>query len=155
MAVFRTTDGLEWTLAVNVGTIKRVRELTGVQLLSLLSDTVEVSGVFSDDVRLAEVIEAVIRPQLEKAGKTADDFFSVIDGTVVEQAAEALLREVANFFQEPKRTVLLAAMDKVMLSNREKMAAGAAAALKAVEEMETPSVSTLMSSVSSSPASAA
>lgn len=156
MGSFRTTDGAEWVVAVNVGTIKRVREQANVNLLALVGSPAAVADVFSDDVRLAEVIAAVVKPQLDKAGKSADDFFSSIDGTVVEQAAEALLREIANFFQEPRRTVLLAAMDKAQAANKAKTEAGVAAALEAIEAMEEiPNPSILTSSVSSSPASAA
>jgi len=154
MSQFTTTDGMEWVLTVNVGTIKRVREQTGINLLSLVSSPAAVSEVFQDDARLAEVFAAVVQPQLTKAGRSLDDFFSCIDGTVIEQGAEALMREIVNFFPEPRRTVLLAAMEKCMAANRAKDQAGAAAALAAIEQMEeVPPVSTPTSCVSSLPAS--
>jgi hypothetical protein len=152
MGVFRTTDGAEWSVSVNVGTIKRVRELTGVNLPSLISDTAAVADVFSDHVRLAEVLAAVVRPQLDAAKKSPDDFFAALDGTVVEAATEALLREVANFFQEPTRSLLLKAMDKVQEASRQRVEAGAAEALKALEVVDG---LILTSSALSSPASAA
>lgn len=157
MGTFKTTDGAEWVLAVSVGTIKRVREETGINLLALVSSPAAVADVFHDDVRLAEVLAAVVKPQLDQAGRSLDAFFSCIDGTVVEQGAEALLREIANFFQEPRRTVLLKAMDKAQAANKAKSEAGAAAALEAIEAMEEipDPASILTSSVSSSPASAA
>lgn len=157
MSAFTTTDGTEWVLAVNVGTIKRVREQAGINLLALVTSPAAVSEVFQDDVRLAEVLAAVVKPQLDKAGKTADDFFSCIDGTVIEQGAEALLREIANFFQEPRRQVLLAAMEKAQSVSKAQNLAGAAAALAEIEAMQTipDQTSILTNSASSLPVSAA
>lgn len=157
MSKFATTDGREWVVAVNVGTVKRVRDATGVNVLALISDQAAIADAFSDNVKLAEVIASVIRPQLEAAGATDEQFFSVVDGTVIENATEALLAEVANFFQEPRRTILLKAMEKVKAAIKAQNSAGAAAALKALETMEVEVPAELMptSSVSSSPVSAA
>lgn len=151
MSVFSTTDGRKWTVAVNLGTVKRVREATGVDILALVSDQRAISEAFSDNIRLAEVIASVIKPELAAAGVTDDQFFSVIDGAVIESATEALLAEVANFFQEPRRTILIKAMEKVRVAVKEQNARGAAEALKALEtmEVEIPSELTHTSSVSS------
>lgn len=149
MSVFATTDGRKWTVAVNLGTVKRVREATGVDILALVSDQRAISEAFSDNIRLAEVIASVIKPELAAAGVTDDQFFSVIDGAVIESATEALLAEVANFFQEPRRTILVKAMEKVRVAVKEQNARGAAEALKALETMqvEIPSELTHTSSV--------
>lgn len=157
MSVFSTTDGRKWTVAVNLGTVKRVREATGVDVLALVSDQRAISEAFSDNIRLAEVIASVIKPELAAAGVTDDQFFSVIDGAVIESATEALLAEVANFFQEPRRTILVKAMEKVQAAVKEQNARGAAEALKALEtmEVEIPSELTHTNSVSSLQESAA
>lgn len=157
MGSFKTTDGTAWTVSVSVGTVKRVREATGVDLLSIVSDGNTISGLFSDYVKLAEVFAAVIAPDLKAAGKSVDDFLSLIDGPVMEAATEALLREIANFSREPQKTLLLRAIDKVLEASAKNEAAGAAAALEALErlEVELPSLSTHTNSASSLPASAA
>lgn len=157
MTAFATTDGRRWTVAVNLGTVKRVREATGVDILALVSDQRAISEAFSDNIRLAEVIASVIKPELAAAGVTDDQFFSVIDGAVIESATEALLAEVANFFQEPRRTILIKAMEKVRVAVKEQNARGAAEALKALETMEVEIPSELIhtSSVSSLQESAA
>lgn len=157
MGSFQTTDGATWTVSVNVGTVKRVREATNVNLLALISETSAISDVFADDIRLAEVIAAVVSPQIRAAKKTDDEFFQAMDGSVLESAAEALLREVANFFQEPRRSVLLKAMDKVHATTKDKQAAEAAAALELLEKMdhEIPAMSILTNSASNLQAPAA
>lgn len=157
MAHFKTTDGREWQIAVNVATVKRVRELTGVNLLSLVDDRAALEHLFSDDVRLCEAICAAIRPQLEAAGKTDDDFFAGINGDVLEAATEALLNEIIDFFREPRRGLLKKALGKYQKAIAVLTAADAAAAEKAIEEMdlEAALAHSRSSSASSSPVSVA
>lgn len=157
MSEFATKDGKTWRIEVNVGTVKRVREMAGVNVLALLDDATTVTSVFSDHVKLAEVLAACVQPQIAAARVSVDDFFAAIDGTVIETATEALVREVANFFQEPRRSILLKALDKVTAKVKAASAEGAAEALKALDTMDIPmpSLSMPTSSASSSPASAA
>lgn len=157
MAAFSTTDGAEWMVAVNVATVKRVRDLTGVNLLGLVGDQKAVGDLFADDVKFCEVLCAVVRPQLEERGKSDDDFFAAITGEVIEAAAEALLAEIVNFFQEPKRSLLKKAMAQYQAAFLKVRAEGAAAVEKAMSEIdyETNLRQTLTNSASSSPASAA
>lgn len=157
MASFKTTDGAEWIVSVNVATVKRVRDSTGIDLLSIMTDGKTVAGLFADSVKLAEVLAAAIWPGLRQAGKSAEDFMAVLNGPALESATEALMREIANFSREPQRSLLLAAIDKVMAESEKMDAAGAAAALEALESMEIalPSQSTHTSFALSSPAPAA
>lgn len=156
MGVFKTTDGAEWTIAVNVLTVKRVREATGEELLAIFPGGVSAHAM-TDYVKCAEMIAAVVQPQLAAAGKTADDFLATLDATALEAAAEALMREIANFSPEPQRTLLLAALDKIAEEMAKAKASETAAARAALESMDmaTMSQSTLTNSASSLPASAA
>jgi uncharacterized protein YuzB (UPF0349 family) len=151
MKPFQTSDGAKYEIAVNVATVKRVRDLTGINLLGLVGDQKAVSELFEDDVKFCEVLCAVVRPQLEAAGKSDDDFFAAINGDVIETAAEALLAEIVNFFQEPRRSLLRKAMEKYQTAYRKVRAEGAAAAEKAMEtiDFETSLRQTLTSSASS------
>lgn len=112
MRTFRATDGTEYRVNVNVLTIKRVLEETGLRLTDLFADERAIGQFFSDDVRFAEVVLATIRPQLVEAKRSPDEFFASLDGTVIQAAAEALLAEVADFFQEPRRTMLRRVMER-------------------------------------------
>jgi hypothetical protein len=160
MTTIKTTDGAEWKVAVNVGTVKRCMDETGLRLTDLFANEKKIGDFFSDDLRFCEVLMAVLRPQLEAAGKSADDFLAVIDGTVIESAAEALLVELANFFQEPRRGLLKQVLAKYQAAATKLRDAGAAAAQKKLdelnmEEMIAESQRTLTNSASSLPASAA
>lgn len=107
MKKFKTKDGVEWPVEVNVLTVKRCIDETGLKLTDLFSSEEALAKFFADDVTFALVLAAVIRPALTAAGKTTEDFLAAVDGSVIEEAAKALLEEVAGFFQEPRKGLLL------------------------------------------------
>lgn len=112
MRTFKTNDGTEWRLSVNVGTVKRCLEETGLRLTDLFASEGKIAEFFSDDLKFAEVLWSLVGPQAAASGKNVDDFFQAIDGTVIEAAAEALLAEIVDFFQEPRRTLLRRVLEK-------------------------------------------
>jgi hypothetical protein len=112
MKTFRTTDGLEWQIAVNVATVKRVRDLAGVDLLAVVDDAGPLQAIFGDHVKFSEVLCAAVRPQLADRDMGDDEFFATIDGAVIEAAAEALIGEIVDFFQEPRKGLLKKALAK-------------------------------------------
>lgn len=112
MKTFRTTDGSEWSVVVNVLTIKRVMVATGLKLTDLFSTADKVREFFADEVRICEVLFATVQPQAEERQKSLEDFLSVVDGTVIESAMEALIAETADFFQEPRKGLIKQALAK-------------------------------------------
>lgn len=157
MKTFKTSDGHEWSIVVNVGTIRRCMHETGLTLTDLFSTEKKVAEFFADDVRFSEVLLSVVRPQLAELGKTDDDFFTAIDGSVIESAAEALLAEVADFFQEPRKGLLKKAMKKFQEAAARVRNEEIAAVEKELDKMDFQTLihQTHTSSVSSSPVSAA
>ncbi len=157
MKAFKTTDGTEWQVVVNVATIKRCMDDTGLRLTDLFASEAKIGEFFADDVRFCEVLFSVVRPQAEAAGKTLDDFLAGIDGTVIEGAVEALLAEVADFFQEPRKGLIKKTLAKYQAAHNKLVTEGVLAAEKRIEEtdFETLLRQTLTSSASSSPANAA
>jgi hypothetical protein len=158
MTTIKTTDGAEFKVAVNVGTVKRCMDDTGLRLTDLFADQRKIGDFFSDDLKFCEVIHSVLRPQLEAAGKSMEDFYAVIDGTVIESAAEALLVELANFFQEPRRGLLLEMLAKYRAAATKLRDAGLAETQKKLSELNMEEMiashQTPTNSVLNSPASA-
>jgi len=157
MKKFPTRDGAEWTVEVTVGTVKRCLDETGLKLTDLFATDRQAQGFFSDDVQFCLVLAAVIRPQLEAAGKTTDDFLSVLDGTCIEQAVEALIGEVADFFQEPRKGLLKKMLVKYQAAHAKVRAEDLATAEAKMEaiDFETLIRQTHTNSASSSPGNAA
>jgi hypothetical protein len=157
MKAFKTIDGTEWQVVVNVATIKRCMDDTGLRLTDLFASEAKIGEFFADDVRFCEVLFSVIRPQADAADKTLDDFLAGIDGTVIEKAVEALLAEVADFFQEPRKGLIKKTLARYQAAHSKLVTEGVLAAEKRIEEtdFETLLRQTLTSSVSSSPGNAA
>lgn len=157
MRTFRTTDGCEWKVSVTVGTIKRVMEHTGLKLTDLFSTADKIQAFFADEVRICEVLFAAIKPQADAAGKSVDDFLSVIDGTVIESAVESLLEETVDFFHEPRKGLLKKVLAKYREATSRLRTDGALAAEKKLEQMDFERLfhQTLTNSALSSPAPAA
>lgn len=157
MKTFRTIDGTEWKVVVTVGTIKRVLDETGLKLTDLFATEAKIGEFFSDDIKFCEVLWSVVRPQADELGRTTDQFFGNIDGTVIEQAVEALLAEVVDFFQEPRRTLLRKVLTRYQESHRKLQTEGVLAVERLIEttDFEQAIRQTHTNSASSSPALAA
>lgn len=157
MKTFKTLDGTDWKVVVTVGTVKRVLDDTGLKLTDMFTSQKATEQFLSDDIKFCELLWSVVRPQAAEAGVTIDQFFSTIDGTVVENAAEALVSEIVDFFQEPRRSVLRKIWARYQEAKQRCKTEDALAAEKAMEKVDFDQLvrQTHTSSASSSPASAA
>ena len=130
MAKFKTLDGKEWVIDVTYLTVKRVRDLCSVNLLDICNlDKESLSGWVADDLRVLEVVCAVVRPQLAALDMSDEDFFAACDGGVLKEAVERLVDQVSDFFQEPRRGLV----KKVILKLRETEKKMEAQAEKAID----------------------
>lgn len=157
MRTFATNDGTEWVVVVNVLTIKRVQDHTGLKLTDLFSTAEKVQAFFADEVRLCEVLYATVLPQAEQAGKTIDDFLATIDDAVIEKAMDALVEEIVDFFREPRKGLLKKVLAKYRDATSRLETAGVRDFEKKLSEVdfETLFRQTHTSSASSSPVPAA
>lgn len=99
MRRFTDNAGREWVVSVNVAAVKRVRALTGVDLLGLLDPAQGVSEKLADPVTLCDVLFAVVQPDADRRGVTSDDFGASMAGDAIDAAVRALLPEVVDFSQ--------------------------------------------------------
>ena len=117
MKSFTDNTGRTWTLAVNVGTIKRVRALCDVNLANIITisgatpkvDLLERLG--SDPVLLVDVLYAAVKPEADTKGVSDQEFGQAMSGDAIEMATTALLDEVIDFFPETKRKVFRKILD--------------------------------------------
>ena len=109
MKSFTDNTGRTWTLVVNVATIKRVRALCGVDLNSIVEvedgkpSAKLLERLSGDPVLLVDVLYAVCRPECEQKSVSDEDFGAAMAGDAVEQATDALLDEIVDFFPAAKR----------------------------------------------------
>jgi hypothetical protein len=131
MAKFKTLDGKEWVIDVTYLTVKRVRDLCGVNVLDICNlDKESLSGWVADDLKVLEVVCAVVRPQLAAIDMADDEFFAACDGQVLKEAVERLVDQVSDFFQEPRKGLVKKVIAKLRETEK-KMEAQAAKAIDA------------------------
>lgn len=120
MKSFTDNLGRAWTLVVNVATIKRVRALCGVDLNSIVEvedgkpSVKLLERLSSDPVLLVDVLYAVCKPECDQRNVSDEDFGASMAGDAVEQATDALLDEVIDFFPAAKR----AAFQRILSASR-------------------------------------
>src|SRR6266852_4935338 len=104
MHTFKDANGkVQWQLEITVSSIRRVRALAGVDLLTLVKDGFKPLGeLVGDAVRLADVLWALVQPQAERLAVSDEDFGRALYGDVIALAAEAFVEELVDFFPDAK-----------------------------------------------------
>lgn len=112
MKSFTDNAGRTWTLVVNVGAIKRVRSLCGVNILDIIKldddnkpDAGLLEQLSGDPVLLVDVLYAVCKEEADKMSVSDEDFGRAMSGDSIDSATRALLQEIVDFFPEAKRRV--------------------------------------------------
>ncbi len=100
MQAFEDSSGNSWEIVVNVTAVKRVRAALEVDLLDIVGGDL-VKKLSTDPVLLCDILATLCKPQIEKAGKTEEDFGEGLAGDAIDRATKALLEELINFSQRP------------------------------------------------------
>ncbi len=107
MKIWHDTTGRTWATNINVGTIRRVREITGRNLMDLAGGELA-AEVMGDPCLLCDILYAIHKPEAEKLGVTDLQFGEALAGDSIEQATDALMAELIDFFPNSQRRELLA-----------------------------------------------
>jgi hypothetical protein len=112
MHTFKDTLGREWTIALNVTAVRRVRDLAKVDLLDLTEGRI-FARLADDPVLLADVLYAALKPEADSKGVSDEEFGRALAGDAIEAATGALLEELADFFPSRRRALLAKGLAKV------------------------------------------
>ena len=111
MHCFVDSQGRSWTIRVDVNSIRRVREATGVDFGKVLIDKTIMSDLSQDACKLVDVIYILVRPQCESQNVDAESFGAAMVGDPIDAACEALLDAIMDFFPSSRRMPLKAAVE--------------------------------------------
>lgn len=110
---FIDTCNRRWDLSITVGTVKRVRQLCGVDLYDALGGAV-LSELAADPVKLVDVLYAIAKPQADAADVTDEAFGESMAGDAILHATNALLEGLTSFFARPgQREAFRAVLEKL------------------------------------------
>jgi len=111
MKTFHDTTGREWTIELNVASVKRVRSLLGVDLLALHAGQPPLITCLGSDVcLLCDVLFALVKPQADAAQVSDEQFGQGLGGAALLDGQQALYAELADFFRALGRTDMTVAV---------------------------------------------
>jgi hypothetical protein len=119
MKTFIDNAGRTWTVAINVNAIKRVKGLTGVNLLDVVNGDADprdgglLGKLSSDPILLCDILYAVCKPEADPRNVSDEDFGRAMAGDAIDAGTTALLEELVDFFPQAKRRVLDKALRKL------------------------------------------
>ena len=106
---FKDATGRNWEIVVNVGAVKRVRTLCGVDVLAI-SDFVEDRDkdlrFLTDPVLLVDVLYVICKNECDARHVSDEEFGRALVGDAIAEASVALLEELIEFFPTEKRAIL-------------------------------------------------
>ena len=104
MKAFTDNAGKTWSVAMTIDSVKRVRDLLGVNLVEPeAGEPPLLTRLGTDEILLCDVVYCLIKPQADTLGVTDVDFGRALGGDAILAAQTALYEELVDFFQKRGR----------------------------------------------------
>lgn len=110
LRTFTDATGQQWSVAITVDTLRRVRALASVDLMQAISGKL-LEQLATDPVLLVDVLAAVCKPQMDARSITPATFGEAMSGDAIDSATQALLLGLADFCPSPTRMLLTRIID--------------------------------------------
>ena len=103
MRSFKDNAGRQWSVEINVAALKRVRGLTGTDLMQVIEGTL-IEKLIRDPVLLCDVVYAICKPEADTRTPPVSDeeFGKAMAGDAIEAATTAVLEELVSFCPSPR-----------------------------------------------------
>lgn len=101
MRSFKDIQGRQWSVEINVTAIKRVRGLTGEDLMQVIEGTL-IEKLIRDPVLLCDVVYAICKPEADSRSVSDEEFGKAMAGDAIEAATTAVLEELVGFCPSPR-----------------------------------------------------
>ena len=100
MQTFKDAKGREWNLALTIGRARAVLDVTGIDLLQPETGTPSLPEILADDYQVATILQVLLSGEFIRHGVEPDAVLDEDwDGTTTRLAYDALLAELASFFE--------------------------------------------------------
>lgn len=131
MKTFTDCMGRTWTVTINVGTIKRVKTMLGINLLEAITD--DLAEKLKNDVcMLVDVLYVICKNEADAKNITDENFGEAMAGDALENATNAFLDELIDFFPAEKKMILRKAINKLNQAEKKALEMGN----KYIEDMQ-------------------
>ena len=100
MKRFADFKGNQWNISINIGAVKRVKSLLGIDLLDIESgDPPLATRLATDVVLLCDVVYCLVKDQADKANITDAQFGEALGGSAIMDMQTAFVEELLDFFR--------------------------------------------------------
>lgn len=113
---FHDLSGHEWPVRITYGTCEDIKRETGIDLFCLFEKSTEavLSRLFNDISLFSNVTWLAI-PESARGDVTKRQFLDQVDGSVMDDASEALMNAIIGLFKDPtKRSAMKRILQKQM-----------------------------------------
>lgn len=101
---FKDAEKRTWTVQLDVHNLRKVRNVLGVDLVSLLSGGMESLGKFLEDpIGLVDVLYLLCSETPGNPTVTDEQFGRSLSGDILGSAADAFVEALIDFFPDPSR----------------------------------------------------
>jgi hypothetical protein len=115
MHQFKDSGDRTWSLSLNLGEAKRLKDALAVDLL----DPASLQKLCDDPYTVANVLYALCEGQAKAAGITDEQFGALLAGDTIDAATDALLAEIVDFFPRRQREALKSLLAKIQAARAE------------------------------------
>lgn len=112
MKTFTDNANRTWTISINVATIKAVKGILGIDLLSVIDGQL-LDKLGNDPIMLGDMLYVLCKQQADAQGVSDEQFGAALAGDAIEAATNAFLQELVDFFPVAKRAALAKMLEKL------------------------------------------
>ena len=102
MRKFTDKKDNEWFFDITIGTVSRVKKEMDLDILDM-GDESFLKTIAGDPMKLGQLIYVLLRDQVEKAGIKEEDFYHGFSGDTIDEATDAFLQALVDFFPKSER----------------------------------------------------
>lgn len=114
MHSFHDSQGRKWSLSLSLAQAKKLKDTLGVDLLD---GGPSINRLASDPYTVANVLYLLCESQAAAAGVTDEQFGEALAGDAIDDATEALLNALVDFFPKRQRGTLKMMLEKLTQAN--------------------------------------
>ena len=111
MRTFKDSAGHEWQVQINTNAVKRARDTAAVNLVDITGGDLY-GRMLLDPVLVVDIAYGVCKPEADARKLTREDFSAALCGDAIAEARQAILEDLVDFFPNPVRGSLKAALDR-------------------------------------------
>lgn len=136
MKTFRAMNQ-EWHIEATYGSLRRVRNETGVDLTKIIDPNDEThKRIVTDPFLMMEVVCSFIGPELAERNVTPEKFFESLDEEAGEKASIAVMEAIIDFFPPARRAVLSRAWERMTKAAEKVLNESVGPAMEAVDKTD-------------------